>query len=166
MRLNIPLVVALFLSVSWPFNYALAEPTAEFFWGADVSYLNVDQSIRDTSPRYVIGFKTTESSRFELSYQDDIFDLNYKKSFPDYTFDRFVPFVSVGLGGGSESDSNFGDINIYRLQTFIGADYRINSILELTSGLGFGVARIEDSFSYGDEFSVVQAYLGLRVFPF
>lgn len=131
-----------------------------------MSYLNLDQSVNTISPRYVLGFKTTESSRFELSYQESIIDINYKKSFIDYKVERFVPFISVGIGGGSGSDINNNDINLYKAQTIIGADYRLNSILELTSGLGFGVARIEDNFGDGDTLSMMQVYVGFRVFPF
>ncbi len=166
MRLNISLIVALLLSVSLPFNSALAEPASELFWGADMSYLNLDQSVNTTSPRYVLGFKTTESSRFELSYQESIIDINYKKSFIDYKVERFIPFISVGIGGVSGSNINNNDINLYKVQTIIGADYRLNSILELTSGLGFGIARIEDDFGDGDMLTMMQAYVGFRVFPF
>ncbi len=167
MRLNILHIAALLLSVSWPFNSALAQqPDAELFWGADMSYVNFEQAANITSPRYVLGFKTTESSRFELSYQESIIDINYKKSFSDYKIERFVPFISIGIGGGSESDVNNNDINRYKAQTFIGADYRLNSILELTSGVGLGMSRTEYNGTESDMLAMAQAYIGFRVYPF
>ncbi len=166
MRLNISLIAALLLSVSGSFNSALAQPTSEFFWGADMSYLNFEQAANIASPRFVLGYKTTESSRFELSYQEPIIDLNYKKSFSDYKIERFVPFISIGIGGGSETDVNNNDINRYKAQAYIGADYRLNSILELTSGVGLGMSRTEYNGAESDMLAMAQAYVGLRVFPF
>ncbi len=166
MRLKISHIAALLFSVSWPFSSALAQPNAEIFWGADMSYLNFEQAANIASPRYVLGFKTTESSRFLLSYQESIIDINYKKSFPDYKIERFVPFISIGIGGGSESDVNNNDIHRYKAQAYIGTDYRLNSILELTSGVGFGMSRTEYNGAESDMLAMAQAYVGLRVFPF
>ncbi|WP_098413506.1 hypothetical protein [Vibrio sp. ES.051] len=169
MRTNTVCLIAFTLSIASPFRLAIAKPNTDFFWGADASHLKYDQFMGDTSPRYVVGFKTNASSRFELSYQEPLVELNYKKSFVDYPIDGFVPFITVGFGGGTESFDNITG-NIYKLQSYIGADYRLNSLFELTSGLGFGVARLEFQDNIGNEVTdnglTFQAYAGLRVFPF